>query len=128
VQRYNQSNSIPFTVFLDQNKLFYTRLKMTGGIGLYIFNKTGKNIIASKLGSYTSQEVNLTENWRAFASNYCEIWVHPCGPANARIQPPLPVFAAKDLSGSMVDSKRLSTKKGPAVGGDFSPKCRPLSG
>jgi peroxiredoxin len=78
--------------------------------------------MASKLGSYTSQEVNLTENWRAFASNYLKFRYIPADQPMLGIQPPLPVFAAKDLSGSMVDSKDIY-KKGPAVVVIFSPKC-----
>ncbi len=121
VQRYNQSNSIPFPVFLDQNKLFYSRLKMTGGIGFYIFNKQNK-LIASKLGSYTSQDVNLAENWRAFASNYLKFGYIPADQPVLGIQPPLPLFVGKSLSGSMVDSKEIY-KSTPAVVVIFSPKC-----
>jgi len=121
VQRYNQNNSIPFPVYLDQNKLFYSRLKMTGGIGFYIFNKQNK-LIASKLGSYTSQDVNLAENWRAFASNYLKFGYIPADQPVLGIQPPLPLFVGKSLSGSMVDSKEIY-KSRPAVVVIFSPKC-----
>ena len=94
---------------------------MTGGIGFYILNKQGK-LIASKLGSYTSQDVNLAENWRAFASNYLKFGYIPADQPVLGIKPPLPQFKGTTLSGSMIDSKELYQNK-PVVVVIFSPKC-----
>jgi peroxiredoxin len=121
VQQYNQNKTISFPVYLDHNRLIYSKLKMTGGIGFYIFNKQNK-LIASKLGSYTSQDVNLSENWRAFASNCLKFGYIPADQPVLGIQPPLPVFTAKTISGSMVDSKEIYKNK-PVVVVIFSPKC-----
>ena len=121
VQRYNQRNSITFPVYLDHNRLLYSRFKMTGGIGLYLFNKQGK-WLATKLGSYTPQETNLADNWRAFASGYLKFGYIPADEPLLGIKPPLPLFKGKTLSGSNLDIKELYQIK-PCVVVIFSPKC-----
>ncbi len=121
VQNYNQNKSIPFPVYLDHNKLVYSRLKMTGGIGFYLFNKQGK-LITSKLGSFTPSDVNLVENWRVHASAYLKIGYIPADEPFLGLTPPVPLFNAKTLSGDRVDMKELYEKK-PTVLVIFSPKC-----
>ena len=121
VQRYNQSNGIAFPVYLDYNRLLYSRFRMTGGIGFYLFNKQGK-WLATKLGSYTPQEASLADNWRAFASGYLKFGYIPADEPVLGIKPPLPLFKGKTLSGSILDIKELYPVK-PCVVVIFSPKC-----
>lgn len=121
VQRYNQSNGISFPVYLDYNQLLYSRFRMTGGIGFYLFNKQGK-WLATKLGSYTPQEANLADNWRAFASGYLKLGYFPADEPVLGIRPRLPLVKGKTLSGSILDIKELYRVK-PCVVVIFSPKC-----
>lgn len=121
VRNYNHNKGIPFPVYLDQNKLIYSRLKMNGGIGFYIFNKQGK-IITSKLGSFTPPDVNLADNWRVHASAYLKIGYIPADEPFLGLTPPVPLFTAITLSGARVDIRELYQKK-PTVLVIFSPKC-----
>jgi len=121
VHRYNQSSGISFPVYCDYNRLLYARFRMTGGIGFYLFNKQGK-WLATKLGSYTPQEANLADNWRAFASGYLKFGYFPADEPLLGIKPPLPLFKGKNLSGSILDIKELYQVK-PCVVVIFSPKC-----
>ena len=121
VKRFMQIKDISFPVHLDYNRKIYQGLKMRGDIGFYIFNRQGK-VMASKLGAFTPRTVSLAENWRVHASTYLKIGYIPPDEPLLGINPPVPHFTGKTLSGRTITIKELYQSK-PTVIVFFSPNC-----
>jgi len=121
VQKYNQNKEIPFPVYLDHNMLLFSKSKMTGGVGYYIFNKQGK-CIGSKLGTFTPQSTSLANNWRVYASEYLKIDYIPADEPILGIKPPVALFKGKTIGGSMLDIREVYQDK-PTCIVIFSPEC-----
>jgi len=121
VQDFNQSNGIAFPVFMDSTKKLYTRFKMTGELGFYIFDRQGKTL-GGKLSTATPQNIDLERYWYGYAAKYLNIAYIPEDRPVLGIKPPVPLIEGKALDGRVVNIQELYQNK-PVVIVIFSPKC-----
>ena len=91
VQDFNQSNGIAFPVFMDSTKKLYTRFKMTGELGFYIFDRQGKTL-GGKLSTATPQNIDLERYWYGYAAKYLNIAYIPEDRPVLGIKPPVPLI------------------------------------
>jgi len=121
VKRFIQQEGIPFSAHLDYDKKTYQSLNMKGTLGFYIFNRQGK-LMTSKLAILTPLTANLAEIWRVQASSALKIGYIPRDEPLLGVNPPVPDFSGKTMSGKTIAIKDLYQKK-PTVIVFFSPDC-----
>ncbi|MEI6127672.1 MAG: redoxin domain-containing protein, partial [Pseudomonadota bacterium] len=121
VLRYNKEHGVSFPVFLDQARELSTKLKMKGGLGVFIYNKKG-TVIGDKMAAYIPPEADLARIWLASISRYLKIPYIPPDQPLLGIKPPAPVFEAQALGGATISIQQMYKNK-PLVMLIFSPKC-----
>jgi peroxiredoxin len=121
VDRFNKENNISFDVVLDHNRATSKKLRMRGGLGLYIFDKKGRSL-SRKLIKSTQSHTSLSNSINLFTSRYLNIGYIPEDMPVLGIKPAVPLFKAKAIDNSTINIKDIFEEK-PVVLVVFSPTC-----
>ncbi len=119
--KFTLGNNISFKVVLDHNRTASKKLRMKGGIGLYIFDKKGKGI-ARKLIGRTRDHTSLANLINLFGSRYLNIGYVAEDMPILGIKPPVPFFKGETFDNSTLNIKNIYKQK-PTILVIFSPNC-----
>lgn len=121
VLAFNRKHRVSFPVFLDTGGVLTGFFKIKSGLGLAVYNKQGTIAGTRDLGMLPGgTEIALSV--KSFISRFVKIGYAPEDQPLLGIKPPVPLFEARTLGGTVVAIKKIYQHR-PVIIVFFSPNC-----